>query len=71
VPVHGRDEQSVHRLLGALKEVRGLGSVEPAPPGRDGELVMERCAKPEKALDGLAEREPKPGRGPAILGRRF
>ena len=67
---HRGHEQPVHRPLGGLEQVGRLGRVEPAPARRDRQLVMERRAEAEEALDRLAEGQPEPRRDGAVLGGR-
>ena len=67
---HRGHQQPVHRPLGGLEQVRRLGRIEPAPTGRDRQLVMERRAEAEEALDRLAERQAESRRDDAVFGGR-
>jgi len=65
---HRCHQQPVHRPLGGLEQVGRLGCIEPAPAGRDRQLVMEWGAEAEEALDRLAKGQSEFGRDGAVLG---
>ena len=67
---HGGHQQLVHGALGHLQQAGRGGKVQVTPPSSQHQLVQERPAELEEALDGLAQRDAQRRRHAAI-GCRF
>jgi len=66
---HRRHEQLIHPPLSQLDEIGRLRGIEAAPPGGHNELMKERGAEAEKALDRLRQRKAEFSRGATVAGR--
>src|SRR5450759_5104808 len=68
---HHADQEAVRGGLGVRKERGRLARIQPALAGERTELVDERTAEPEEALNGLAERGSLGGAFPAVVRRQL